>query len=58
MPAPGPDPSPPAMTENLVRTFRFALRLNAAGERAMTRELDTQRGLYNAAHQERRDAWL
>jgi putative transposase len=47
-----------AMTElALVRTFRFLLRPKAAQHLALERILEGQRLLYNAALQERTDAW-
>ncbi len=45
------------MDAHVFRTFRFALRLNAVEARGMMRELERQRLLYNAAHQERQDSW-
>ncbi len=45
------------MSAHVFRTFRFALRLNAVEASALACELERERLLYNAAHQERCDAW-
>ena len=45
------------MAGHLIRTFRFALRVNDVEARSLARELERQRLLYNAAHQERQDAY-
>lgn len=45
------------MTDSIIRTYRFALKPTKRQARLLESSLDISRELYNAALQERRDAW-